>query len=245
MTPDLPERYADVRARIAASAGRSGRSPSDVTLVAVTKTWPAEVLLAALDAGITDLGENRAQELREKVTAVGNRPRWHFIGHLQTNKVRYVTGVAALVHSVDRFGLGEAIARRAHNLGIVQDVLVEVNVSGEATKQGVEPARALALSAELDALDGLKVKGLMTMAPYSDDPEAARPYFADLAELGDELRGRLPGAVELSMGMTRDFEVAVEEGATLVRVGEAIFGPRLGPRDRRDDRGGGTSSGPT
>jgi PLP dependent protein len=236
VTSDLPERYADVRARIDASAARCGRSPSDVTLVAVTKTWPADVVVAALDAGMTDLGENRAQELREKVTAVGSGPRWHFIGHLQTNKVRYVTGVAALVHSVDRFGLGEAIARRANSLGITQDVLVEVNVSGEATKQGVEPARAVALAAELDSLDGLRVKGLMTMAPFAEDSETSRSFFADLAALGGELRARLPDATELSMGMTRDFEVAVEEGATLVRVGEAIFGVR---RDRRDDRGGG------
>jgi PLP dependent protein len=238
VSADLAARYDDVRARIAASARAAGRSADEVTLVAVTKTWPADVVLAAIDAGMTDLGENRAQELKEKATAVGGRVDWHFIGHLQTNKVRYVVGTARLVHSVDRFGLAEAIARRARHLGLQQHVLVEVNVSGEATKQGVEPARAIALATEIDALDGLAVKGLMTMAPFADDPERSRPFFADLAALGEELRAVVPGAGELSMGMTRDFEVAVQEGATLVRVGEAIFGPREVRRDRRDDRGG-------
>jgi pyridoxal phosphate enzyme (YggS family) len=223
---DLARNYRSVLDRIGASAGRAGRVPADVTLVAVTKTFPADVVVAAIEAGATDLGENRAQELREKVTAVGGGARWHFIGHLQTNKVRYVVGNAALIHSVDRFGLAEGIARRAHNLGLVQDVLIEVNVSGEATKQGVEPARALALAEEIESLDGLTVRGLMTMAPFADDPASSRPYFADLAALGESLRRSLPAATELSMGMTRDFEVAVEEGATLVRVGEAIFGPR-------------------
>jgi PLP dependent protein len=218
--------YADVRARIVAAAQRRGRDGAEVTLVAVSKTFTADVVDAAVRAGVTDLGENRAQELKEKVSVVGARARWHFVGHLQTNKVRYVVGNAALVHSVDRFGLAEAVARRARTMGIVQDVLIEVNVSGEATKQGVEPARAVALAEEVDDLDGLAVKGLMTMAPFAEDPEDARPFFAELAGIGALAAARVPGATELSMGMSRDFEVAVEEGATIVRVGEAIFGPR-------------------
>ena len=230
------ERIASGRAavldRIARAASRRGRPAEDVTLVAISKTFPADVIREAIAAGITDLGENRAQELKEKVAAVGSEARWHFVGHLQSNKVRYVVGNVSLIHSVDRFGLAEAIARRARNMGVVQDVLVEVNVSREAAKQGVEPARAVALAEEIAPLPGLAVRGLMAMAPLVDDPEETRPYFAELAELGSALVQRLPEAAELSMGMTRDFEVAVEEGATIVRVGEAIFGPRT--PDRRD-----------
>jgi pyridoxal phosphate enzyme (YggS family) len=224
------ERIAAARAavleRIGRAARRGGRFGADVTLVAISKTFPADVVRDALAAGVTDLGENRAQELREKVSAVGVEARWHFVGYLQTNKVRYVVGHASLIHSVDRFGLAEAIARRARNMGIVQDVLVEVNVSREAAKQGVEPARAVALAAEIAKLEGLSVKGLMTMAPFVDDPDETRPYFAELSEIGATLRAELPDATDLSMGRSRDFEVAVEEGATIVRVGEAIFGPR-------------------
>jgi pyridoxal phosphate enzyme (YggS family) len=227
----LAAAYKRVLDRIDRAARARGRDGSSVTLVAISKTFPADVVREAVAAGITDLGENRAQELKEKVSAVGAGPRWHFVGHLQTNKVRYVVGHAALLHSVDRFGLAEAVARRARNMGLVQDVLVEVNVSREAAKQGVEPPRAVALAEEVAALDGLEVRGLMTMAPFVDDPEDARPFFAELADLGATLAGRLPGATELSMGMSRDFEVAVEEGATIVRVGEAIFGPRRRPPD--------------
>lgn len=222
----IAARYEETLERIAAAAERAGRSAGDVTLVAVSKTFPADVVAAAIEAGVTDLGENRAQELKEKVTAVRGDARWHFVGHLQTNKVRYVVGAAALIHSVDRYGVAEAIARRARTMGLTQDVLIEVNVSGEPTKQGVEPAAAVALAEEVEALGGLAVKGLMTMAPFADEAESSRPFFADLAALGGVLTRSLPAAAELSMGMTRDFEVAVEEGATLVRVGEAIFGPR-------------------
>jgi pyridoxal phosphate enzyme (YggS family) len=224
--------YRAVLDRIARAAERRGRSPSDVTLVAISKTFSADVVREAIAAGVTDLGENRAQELKEKVSAVGADAHWHFVGHLQTNKVRFVVGHATLIHSVDRFGLAEAVAKRARSTGLVQEVLVEVNVSREAAKQGVEPARAVALAEEIDALDGLKVTGLMAMAPFADDPEDTRPFFAELAELGGTLVRRLPDATALSMGMSRDFEVAVEEGATLVRVGEAIFGPR--PRTAAD-----------
>jgi PLP dependent protein len=222
--------YARVRERIAAAATRAGRVGDEITLVAISKTFPADAVEEAIAAGVTDIGENRAQELKEKVSAVRAPARWHFVGHLQTNKVRYVVGNVLLIHSVDRFGLGEAIARRARNMGLTQDVLIEVNVSGEASKQGIEPARAVHVAEEIDELDGLRVRGLMTMAPLVDDPESARPYFADLAELGETLATRIAGAGELSMGMSRDFEVAVEEGATIVRVGEAIFGPRAGAR---------------
>ena len=223
---DIETNFAKVTQRVDAAARKAGRSSSDVTVVAVGKTFPADVILRAASAGIKDLGESRAQEFKEKYTVLGDRVRWHFVGHLQTNKVRYVAGFATLIHSVDRFGVGEAIARRAKAMGKTQAALVEVNVAREAAKHGADPAQAVALAREIDALEGIEVKGLMAMAPFFDDPDEARPYFRELADLSRVLRAELPGAVELSMGMTRDFEVAVEEGATIVRVGEAIFGPR-------------------
>ena len=217
-------RLEQVSARITSAAARAGRDPDDVTLIAVSKSFPSHVIAEVLDAGVRDLGENRAQELKEKAAVLGPRPRWHFIGHLQTHKVRQVVGTARLIHSVDRIGLADAIARRA--LGIVQDVLIEVNISGERSKHGVEPPGAVPLALAVEELDHVRVRGLMTVPPFPEQPEDSRPFYRDLAELGARLRSELPGADELSMGMTRDFEVAVEEGATLVRVGEAIFGPR-------------------
>jgi hypothetical protein len=225
---NLGDNYRSVVERVAAAAERVGRDPADITVVAVAKTFPVHIVAQALDAGIVDIGENRAQELKEKAAVLGERPRWHFIGHLQTNKVRNVVGIATLIHSVDRFGLGEAIARRAASLGIEQDVLIEVNVGGEATKHGVEPARAPALAEEVAALDGIRVTGVMAIPPAAPDPEASRVYFKELGALRDRIVTLIPDAGHLSMGMTRDFETAVEEGATLVRVGEAIFGPRSG-----------------
>ena len=228
MTLDIEARLRQVEARVADAAKRAGRDPAEVTLVVVSKSFSADVVAAAVQAGATDLGENRAQELREKAIALPAVPRWHFIGHLQTNKTRHVVGTADLIHSVDRFGLAEEIARRARSTGATQDVLIEVNISGEPTKHGVEPAAATALAERVDALQGIAVKGLMTMAPFTDDAELSRPFFSDLREVGQRVAQLLPGANDLSMGMTRDFEVAIEEGATLVRVGEAIFGPRGG-----------------
>ena len=219
-------RLAEVSQRVAAAAARVGRDASEVTVVAVSKTFPAHVIVEALDAGAVDLGENRAQELKEKAAVLGPRPRWHFIGHLQTNKARQVVGTAVLIHAVDRIGLADAIARRAGSLGVTQDVLIEVNVSGEGSKHGVEPGRAVPLAKEITELQNIRVRGLMTVPPYPDSPEDSRPIYKELAALGNQLRSEFPDADQLSMGMTRDFEVAVEEGATFVRVGEAIFGSR-------------------
>ena len=222
----LAERLAEVNERIAAAATRAGRHPAQIDLIAVSKGFPMDAVVEAYRAGATHLGENRAQELKEKALAVTVPVHWHFIGHLQTNKAKHVVGTARLIHSVDRFGLAEELARRARAQQVDQEVLVEVNVSGEASKHGVEPAKALSLAEEIDSLDGLTVRGLMTMAPLADNAEASRPVFRELRELGERLRQVLPEANQLSMGMSRDFEVAIEEGATLVRVGEAIFGPR-------------------
>ena len=222
----LDDMVAAVRAEIAAACERAGRDASDVTLVAVAKTFPVDRVAAVIEAGVTDIGENRAQELKEKATVIGERAVWHFIGPLQTNKVRQVVGVAALIHSVDRYGLGEAIARRARSIGVVQDVLVEVNVGGEPSKTGVEPQRAVALARELSDLEGLRVKGLMAIPPQVEDPEGTRAYFRDLSGLGAHLSQEIEGADHLSMGMSSDYRIAIEEGATLVRVGRGIFGPR-------------------
>jgi PLP dependent protein len=222
----VAENLASVRRTIEAAARRADREPDDVTLVAVTKTWPASVVLEAINAGASDLGENRAQEFREKVTLLGERGRWHFVGHLQTNKVRHVIGSCELIHSVDRLGLAESIARRAAVTDAEQDVLIEVNVAGDPNKHGVEPPRAVGLALEVQELEGVRVRGLMTMPPYGEDPELSRPHFKDLAALSAQLVAELPAAGALSMGMSHDFEVAIEEGATIVRVGTAIFGPR-------------------
>ena len=225
MTVDVRARFDEVDERVRAAAKRAGRSVP-IEVVAVSKTFPVDVILAAVEAGVTVLGESRAQELKEKYAVVGDSAMWHFIGHLQTNKVRNVVGPARLIHSIDRFGVAEAVGRRAHSLGITQDVLIEINVARDPNKHGADPAQAVALALEVAAIDGVRVVGAMGMAPFLEDPADTRPYFAELRGLSEALVRELPTATELSMGMTRDFEVAVEEGATIVRVGEAIFGPR-------------------
>lgn len=226
VTHPIAGNVARVRDRIAAAARRSARAPEEVTLVAVSKTFGPAPCRAAVAAGVTDLGENRAQELKEKVAVLDALARWHFVGYLQTNKVKSVVGSATLIHSVDRLGLAEAIAKRASALGIVQDVLIEVNVSGEPAKHGVEPAAVAGLVSDIAPLDGVEVRGLMTMTPLPAAGEESRPYFRELAAVLEEVRKEAPALAHLSMGMTRDFEIAIEEGATLVRVGEAIFGSR-------------------
>ena len=224
----LQRRLTEVRSRIAEAASRAGRDADDVTLVAVTKTFGAHVILEAVELGVVDVGENRAQELREKAVVVGDRVRWHFIGPLQTNKVKHVVGIASLIHSVDRPALAAEIDRRARTQGQVQDVLIEVNVAREAAKQGCDPAAAISLAVATAGMDHVTVRGLMAMAPYSERPQDSRPYFDEMRDLHERVAEEVPTATELSMGMTRDFEVAIEEGATIVRVGEAIFGARAG-----------------
>ena len=226
MSARLEDRIAEVRARIERAAREAGRAPGEITLVAVSKGFSAEVVERALDAGVTDVGENRAQELAAKAGAVKGAARWHFVGRLQSNKVRVVVGACDVIHSVDRSKVADAIAARARTSGIIQDVLVEVNVSGEGVKGGVEAKDAVRFAARIATLEGLRVRGLMTVPPWPERPADSAPHYARLRELRDELVASAPGARELSMGMTRDFEVAIREGATLVRVGAAIFGPR-------------------
>jgi pyridoxal phosphate enzyme (YggS family) len=223
-TTTIAGRLAEVRGRIAAAAQRAGRSAESVTLLAVSKTKPEAQIREAYAAGQRDFGENYVQELSAKAAALADLPglRWHLIGPLQRNKVKPVVPVAALVHTVDRPALAQEIEKRAAAAGRVVPVLLEVNVSGEASKAGCPPAEAGALAGAVRAMPHLALRGLMTIPPDTGDREQARPFFAALRALRDRL-GDLP---ELSMGMSHDFEIAVEEGATIVRVGTAIFGSR-------------------
>ncbi len=228
----IAERIARIRERMAAAARRAGREPSEVKLVAVSKTVAAPKVADAIAAGIEILGENYIQEALDKHEALGERhagAQWHFIGHLQTNKARYAARIFSLIHSVDRLKLAAALNREAEKQGKTLPALIQVNISGEGTKSGVAPSGLRELATAMGRLGHLSVAGLMTMPPFFDDPERARPFFAELRRLRDELdRERLPGVrmKELSMGMTGDFEAAIEEGATLVRIGTAIFGER-------------------
>ncbi len=209
---------AAVKARVSEAAARAGRDPSSVRLIAVSKTQPVERVREAFLAGQTLFGENYAQELREKSQALGPGVEWHFIGALQSNKARLVVGRAALVHTCDRLALAQELSRRAQASGVTQRVLLEINVGREPQKAGALPEEAAALLDQVRALPALGCEGLMCIPPASGDP---RPHFRALRELGKTL-----GLRELSMGMSADFEAAIEEGATLVRVGTAIFGER-------------------
>ncbi len=222
----------DVQARIEAACARVDRAPGSVTLVAVSKTQPFVAVEAGYAAGQRDFGENRLEELWSKVEAARNRGldevRWHLIGPIQSRKTGQAVGPFTLIHALDRVKIARRLSRDAMADGKTLDVLLEVNISGEASKHGFSPDELRAAAAPLGALPGLRVAGLMTMAPLVDDAELARPVFRGLRELRDELAQRHPEIDwrHLSMGMTNDFEVAVEEGATIVRIGSAIFGPR-------------------
>lgn len=237
---DIRERFAEVEARVAAAAGRVGRSPEDVTVVAVTKRHPIEVIEAACAAGVRHVGENYAQELVDKFerSACADRLVWHFIGRVQHNKAKYLVGRSALIHALDSASAARELHKRmakkmseeeraAPDRGLPkQRVLVAVNLSGEVQKSGVGPGDLPGFLAELAVLEHLACVGLMTMPPLVEDPEENRGYFRELAALRDRVATREQPLPELSMGTTHDFEVAVEEGATLVRVGTAIFGER-------------------
>ena len=223
----VAENLARVRERIALAAARAGRDPGGIRLVAVSKTHPASAVREALAAGQREFGESRVQEALPKIAETGDGPEWHFIGHLQTNKVRKAVGRFALFHGVDNEGLAAALNRVAGDFGTVARVLLEVNVSGEGTKFGFAPGEVEGVLEGLLQMPFLRVEGLMAMAPYSEDPESARPVFAGLRELRDRLAGATGAALpELSMGMSGDFEQGIAEGATIVRVGSTVFGGR-------------------
>jgi pyridoxal phosphate enzyme (YggS family) len=222
----------EVRGRIAAAAKRAGRAPEDVTLVAVSKTHPLEAIEVAYAAGQRDFGENRLHELWEKIEMAQARGlddiRWHFIGTIQSRKTKQVIGPIQLIHSVDRVKIANRLSRDAEEAGCVMKVLLEVNISGEESKHGFMPTQLIDTLPEMLALPGIDVWGLMTMAPFTDVETRLRDVFSELRRLRDQLNDQAPGArlQALSMGMTNDFEVAIEEGATLVRIGSAIFGAR-------------------
>ncbi len=231
----IPENLRSVRERVAAACERAGRSPDEVTIVGVSKTFPPALVVEACRAGLTDTGENRVQEAAAKIPAVealGSRPRWHLVGHLQTNKVKTALGLFDIIHSVDSVRLAEFISRQAASVPVRPagpagrqagplPILLEVNVAGEASKFGLRPEDTGRALEQMARLPGLAVQGLMTVAPLIGDPEGVRPVFRELRRLRDAL-----GLRHLSMGMTDDFEVAIEEGATIVRIGRAIFGAR-------------------
>ena len=225
----LAENLRSVRHVISEAAHRCGRDPGDVELVAVSKTHPPEAVHEAMDAGQLLFGESRVQEARAKIPLLPGRARWHFIGHLQKNKVRHALPLFELFHGIDSLELAGDVDRIAEEAGAFPLVLIEVNVAGEATKFGFTPDRLREQMEVLLGLGRLQIEGLMTIAPFAPEAEPSRRYFAALRELRDRLQAefRVP-LPRLSMGMSGDFEVAIEEGATLVRVGTAIFGKRSG-----------------
>ncbi len=227
---DIRSNLESVRDRIVKVAIKAGRNPAEVRLVAVTKQVEPERIIEAAHAGARIFGENYAQELRDKYETVervvGDEIEWHFIGRLQRNKVKYLIGRVTLVHSLDSVSVAEEINKRAEREGIKMPVLIEINRGGEESKVGIDKCDAGDFIKRLSALSSIEIRGLMTMPPYFEEPELARPYFRELRELRDELSERFLHLKELSMGMSGDFEVAIEEGATLVRVGSAIFGSR-------------------
>jgi len=215
----IAENLANVHARIAAACSRAGRA-NDVTLVAVTKVFPADYVTQAIAAGATDIGENRVQEARDKKPDVAGSARWHLIGHLQSNKAKDAVKLFDVIQTVDSIDLGQKIARAAEAVGKRQEVLLQVNVGGEAQKSGADARDVDAIARALRTLDALDLRGLMTIPPIGE-AEATRRYFRELKAMRDAL-----GLEHLSMGMSEDFETAIEEGATIVRVGRAIFGSR-------------------
>ena len=230
METDISSNISLIRQRIEAASARCGRDPQSVRLMAVSKTIAPERIREALEAGITLLGENYVQEAREKIPAIGHAAEWHMIGHLQTNKVKYVVNLFDWIHSIDRLELAQELDKRAGQNNRRLNVLLEVNVSGEESKNGMEPDAALELARQVSLFPNISVRGLMTMPPYSDNPENSRPCFQALRKLRDEISAAAIPNIrmdELSMGMTDDFEVAIEEGTTIIRIGRAIFGERM------------------
>lgn len=223
------ENLRTVEEKVRKACERAGRDPKEVTLIAVSKTKPIEMVQEAYDAGKRDFGENKAQEMKQKYEVMPKDIRWHFIGHLQTNKIKYLLGRTCLIHSVDSLHLAQAIEAECVKRDQEVDILIEVNVAQEATKFGLKLEETLALVREAAKLPHLHVQGLMTIAPYVEDPEQNRPIFASLRKLSVDIAAKNIDNVHmnvLSMGMTGDYEVAIEEGATMVRVGTGIFGQR-------------------
>ena len=226
----MKKRLDEIKERIRRAAEACGRDVDSVRLVAVSKTVAPDIVREALEAGVTILGENYVQEAREKVKVLVQYPvSWHFIGHLQSNKAKYAVRLFDMIHSVDSLKLAHELDKQAAKVDKIQQILVQVNISGEDTKSGISADETIELISAISRLKNLSIKGLMTMPPFFYQPEKVRPYFAALRNLRDQIKDRcIPNVSmqELSMGMTGDFEVAIQNGATLVRIGTAIFGER-------------------
>lgn len=225
----IQENLKEVKDNIAKAAIKSGRQPEDVTLIAVTKTLPTDVINAAIGFGVADIGENKVQEVTDKYDQIIGGPKWHLIGHLQTNKVKYIIDKVAMIHSVDSFRLAEEISKRAEKAGLIMDILVQVNVAEEETKFGLSAEDVQGLVEEIATLPGIKIKGLMTIAPFIDDETELRKYFSQMKEIFETLKKTMYNKADmtyLSMGMTNDYEIAIEEGANMVRIGTGLFGAR-------------------
>jgi PLP dependent protein len=226
----ISEQLIQVREEISIAEKKSGRLTGSVKLIAVSKTFEKEYIQEAIQAGCLNFGENRIQEAKDKIEAIGrNQVKWHLIGHLQKNKVKFIYDLFDLIHSVDSFELGQAINLGAQTRGVVIPILIQVNIASEVSKSGTEPSHLEELLNKLSNLNGLQIKGLMTIPPLNSDPEKSRQYFAQLRELKDKVvRSNIENIelTELSMGMSGDYKIAIEEGATFVRVGSAIFGKR-------------------
>jgi pyridoxal phosphate enzyme (YggS family) len=222
----IKENFSRVTERIEKAARRVGRDPAEINLVAVSKTVEAARIKEAIEAGVSILGENYVQEAQKKIEEIGRPVAWHFIGHLQSNKAKYAVRIFDMIHSIDSLTLAEELNRRAEQVGQIAKVMIEVNISGEATKFGTDEEKVFSIIRGILNLNHLSLEGLMTMPPYFDLPEMSRPYYTKLRELKEKMvREGIP-LKELSMGMSNDFEIAIEEGATYVRVGTAIFGER-------------------
>ena len=233
---DLAANLDSIQKRIAAACGRAGRCPDSVTLLVVTKSQPPEVVQAAAKLGLIVFGENKVQEAKAKIPLCPGKLRWHFIGHLQSNKCRDAVELFEMIQSVDGLPLAREINRRAEQAAKRMPVLIEVNVAGEASKFGYQPERLLAELKELNALPRIEIHGLMTVPPWSPEAEDSRPHFRRLRELKERAEAVLGAPLpHLSMGMSGDFEIAIEEGATIVRVGTALFGPRAKAKPRAEE----------
>jgi PLP dependent protein len=231
LTMDLAIKLDQVRKRINAACERAARAPESVTLLAVTKGQPPEIVRSAADAGLTSFGENRVQEARAKVGHCPGHLHWHMIGHLQSNKCRDAVQLFEMIESVDSLHVAEEIAKWADKQAKTMPILLEVNIAGESSKFGYPPARLLAELQQINALRKIEIHGLMTVAPWSQDPEKVRPVFQKLRQLKHQCEQILGAPLpHLSMGMSGDFEVAIEEGATIIRIGTALFGQRARPK---------------
>ena len=226
----IKENVAEVEARIQAACERAGRRREEVTLIAVSKTKPVRDIYEVMETGIKDFGENKVQEMCDKMEMIQQPLNWHMIGHLQRNKVKYIVDKATLIHSVDSLRLAQQISQEAQKKSVESNILIEVNVAEEESKFGLSTAEVIQMVEEISKLPSVHIKGLMTVAPFTDNPEENRPYFRNLKQLAVDIAEKNIDNVTmsvLSMGMTGDYEIAIEEGATMVRVGTGIFGARI------------------